>query len=171
MNDLTPQAGPQGQPSLPSGHSPLESSINTAHKAARGQVSKLQDSLKIADQTRQELATLSALGDQVTPEDVIKGAGALVGKGADPMEMAGLLADMPQGGQALSSWLQQHEAKLGQNEQALQQQLGTARHTAAMAALHSLAMNHIGQAFGQGQPQPPAAAAAPPNNLETPNGG
>lgn len=158
MNELTPGQGPapQPQPGLPESHGGLQSTIDMAHKAARGQVAKLQDSLGMVDHVRQELGTLSALGEAVTPEDVIKGAGTLVGHGADPVGMAGLLADMPEGGQALNAWLQQQTAKVTQNEQQLQQQMLGARHTAATAALHSLTMNHISSKFAAAQ-QPTAA--------------
>lgn len=161
-----PSGAPAPQPqagTMPEAHSQLETSVQQAHSGAAAKVSKLKEALAQADNIRGELAGLSAMGDNVTAEDVIKGAGNLVGKGGDPMAMASLLADMPQGGQALSTWLGQHTQQLGANEQQIKQQLALAQHDAGSAALHVIAMHHIGEQFkaAQGQQAPPVG-----NDLE-----
>ena len=148
-----PLAAPPQPPALPDGHGPVEQAVGKAHTQAAGQLAQLTKQKTMVGNVKSELDKLSALGESVTPEDVIKGAGLLVGKGADPMAMASLLADMPQGGQALAAWLQQHDTQLAQNEQQLDQMLAGARHQAGSAALHVLAMDHIKQKFG-----PPMAA-------------
>lgn len=152
-----PQGGPPapGPGPMPEGHAPLQAGIMAAHGQAAAQVGKLKQATAMAGHISGELDTLAAMGDQVTPEDVIKGAGVLVGHGADPMQMATLLADMPQGGEALASWLQQHAQQLQQTTAGLQQQLAVARHTAGVAALHGIAMHHIGQQFGAVAPPAP----------------
>lgn len=161
-NALAP-AGASGQPpvspDLPAAHAPMADTIAQAHAAATAQVKQLSTQRQMMDHLRTELGSLAGLGDAVTPEDVIKGAGMLVGHGADPMKLASLLTNMPQGGEAISGWVQQHLQVINQNEAGLDQQLAAARHSAGVAALHHLAMNHIEQGFqnapGAG-PTPPA---------------
>lgn len=151
-NPLAPMPQPVVQSTLPFAHSPLEATMQKAHSAASAQVTKLTEARNIQDHMRTTIEGLAGMGDSVTPEDVIKGAGSIVSKGGDAMALAGLLADMPQGGQALSSWLAQNESKLQASEQQLNQQLALARHDAGSAALHLIAMQHIGERFGAGVP-------------------
>lgn len=124
------------------------------HGQAAAQLGKLRQARDLLGKVGSQLAELASMGDAVTPEDVVKGAGALVGHGADPMQMAGLLADLPQGGEAISSWLQAHAQTIAQSTAALDQKLAMARHEAGVAALHGIAMHHIGQAFGEASPPP-----------------
>lgn len=158
-NPLTPQA-----PQLPDDHGPLAKSISDAHGAAAAQLSGLQKARAMTDHLRGELSKLTALGDNVTPEDVIKGAGVIVGKGGDPMALANLMADMPMGGQAINGWLQQHVATLDVNEKKLDGAITAARHQAGVAALHHIAMRHIASAF-----EGASASAAPQPNVEGTN--
>lgn len=173
MSDQGTPAGNQPDapaPSVPDGHGPVEQAVGQAHANASGQLAKLTQAKRNIANIRGEMETLTKLGDSVTPEDVIKGAGMVVGKGGDPMQLAGLLADMPQGGEALQGWLQQHDQQMTQNEQQVDQLLAQARHSAGSAALHVLAMDHIRRKFegAQGAPQAPTAIqtpGAPPNAL------
>lgn len=158
-----PLAPASQQSALPSSHGKIADFISQAHSAASAQVQKLTEARSLADAIRSAMDGVVALGDNVTPEDVIKGAGSIVGKGGDPMQLASLLADMPQGGQALAAWVQQHDQVLGQQEKAIDQKLAVARHGAGTAALHLLAMNHIASKFGT------PAAQAPAPNTETSN--
>lgn len=148
-------------PVLPDGHAPVEQAVTQAHANASGQLSKLTQAKSMVSHIREQLDSLATMGEAVTPEDVIKGAGMLVGKGADPMQMASLLADMPQGGQALAAWVQGHDAQLKQNEAQLDAQLDQVRHQAGSAALHVLAMDHIKQKFSA----PSAPEESAPNGL------
>ena len=61
---------------------------------------------------RGELDELRKLGDQVQVEDVIKGAGTMVGAGFSPQALAQMLAQMPTtGGQALEAWVEQQDQR------------------------------------------------------------
>lgn len=142
---------------LPDGHEPLLASVKQAHSQAASQLGKLQEGKAMLGHLRTEFDSLMAMGDNVTPEDVIKAAGNLVGKGGDPMQLANKLADMPQGGQAIEAWIQQQATQLGQSEKMLDQQLALARHSAGNAALHLIAMHHIGEQFKQAGAQPQGA--------------
>lgn len=159
-----PEATPA--PALPEGHGPMADAIDAAHDSAKAQLGKLKNAVSMVDSIRREMGELSKLGDMVTPEDVIRGAGALVGEGADPGHLAALLADMPQGGQAIQGWLSQHEQVLGQNEGLIKSQLGLARHALGVAAFHKLAMHHIETLHEQGAQAPQPV----PNALEPSNG-
>ena len=59
-----------------------------AHQTAKSQFNKLAEARSMLDKTRVELETLTKLGDIVTSEDVIKGAGKLVAEGLSPVAMA-----------------------------------------------------------------------------------
>lgn len=150
-NALDASPGPQ-PPAGPSGLEQFHGQM-AAHSA------KLGEADQTLQKTRGELAKLASMGDAVTPEDVIKGAGALVAHGLSPIAMASLLADMPEGGVALQGWVQQHLQGLEQREQQLSQVQGQVRHQQTQAALHLLARDHVAQSAGaamgaQAQPQP-----------------
>jgi len=127
------------------------------------------------DKVKVELQTLSRLGDMVTPEDVIEGAGTLVAHGAPAAQMASLLADMPQsGGPQLQGWLRQHEAFVAQKEAELGPAHQVAGHRAAVTGLQMLqghgSLSAAPQATNPmmpgGQPAAPddAGLAGPPPN-------
>lgn len=102
-------------------------------------VKKLQEAKGRATLVRRALDQLAALGDTVTQEDVTKESSKLVGGGMGAEEVAGLLADMPDGSQALQGWIGQHDVALRANEAKLDQMLATQRHTLGVQALH-----HVG---------------------------
>jgi hypothetical protein len=89
---------------------------------------------------REALQGLASKGDMVSAEDVIKGAGDMVARGAySAQEMARVLADMPQSGQALAQWV---KARLQQNivmGQQLAQAHSLARHELGVSGLRYLA--------------------------------
>lgn len=144
-NALAPPA-----PTLPEGHGQVAESLGAAHGQAAAQFAKLREAKAMVTHIRSALDGLASMGDSVGAEDVIKAAGGLVANGGDPVALAGLLADMPQGGQAIQAWVAGHAEQLKANEAQLDQQLGMARHEAGASALHSLAMQHIGAAFPPG---------------------
>lgn len=105
---------------------------------------KTSEALKAVDNVRTGLGKLATMGSAVTPEDVIKEAGVLVGKGADPMSLAGLMADMPtNGGDALAAWVAMHAQQAQQNEQQLKQVHTVVRHSMGVHAIHQLARNAV----------------------------
>lgn len=159
---LQPQTSPGGPPS------DTLSVLAHQHAGAKAQYQQLQGVMQKSDAVRRELATLSQLGDQVTTEDVIKGAGKLVGAGLDPHALAGLLADMPtNGGPALAQWVQMHEQGAAEGEAQMAPQLAQARHAQGLAGLRLMAAAH--PSFGQGgQPGAPPASATPGAGVQTP---
>ncbi len=108
------------------------------HEQVKSQFEKLSQEHTQLQHVRVELDSLSKLGDMVSPEDVIKGAGNLVARGASPLEMAKLLSDLPEAGPQIQSWLQTHEQVLAQHEAALAPILAAGRHELATSAMRVL---------------------------------
>ena len=135
MNPLAPTLDPVAATA-----SPQLAALSQAHDMARSRFLKTGQVMDRVDKIRTELTTLAKLGDTVTPEDVIKGAGKLVASGMDPMQMASLLADMPtNGGVALANWVAQHAQAMTQKEAQFGQVHAQARHESGVAALRLLA--------------------------------
>ncbi len=137
------------------------------HDRVKGQFDKLVEARRTLDAARVELTSLTKLGDLVTPEDVIKGAGKLVATGLSPMALAKLLSDMPEKGEELQAWLVGHIQGLEAREQQLEPVLGAARHQLGVAAMRTI----IGHSMvGDQQPSlaapPPVASPAAPNPLQ-----
>ena len=120
--------------------------LAAAHDVAKAQFEKLAESRSMLDKARAELTSLSKLGDLVTQEDVIKGAGKLVAAGLSPMAVAKLLSDMPEKGTELNAWLTQHATGLAERETQLAPVLEAARHQLGVAAMKTLVGHHIGGA-------------------------
>lgn len=122
-----------------------EQAITKAHTGAQAQFDKLRKAEQTMGQAKAVLGKLTALGDAVTEEDVIKSMGQLVEIGLSPAQLAAGMADMPQGGVALQGWLSEQEQRLGQAEQAMGMQLAKARGSLMATSLHLLA--HHAQAI------------------------
>lgn len=160
-NSLMPQSqpSPQEMQNVPAPPDPIVQA-SAMHDQAHAQFSKLLESRSMMDKMRIELETLTKLGDTIMPEDVIKGAGTLVSHGVSPTTLASMMADMPEGGQALQAWVGQHAARTMQGEQQLNQMIGAAR-----AKLGAAGLNLITQHARS------PAMAAPPNALGVPANG
>lgn len=130
-----------------------------AHSAVKAQFEKLAGARTMLDKARAELTSLTKLGDLVTQEDVIKGAGKLVAAGLSPMAVAKLLSDMPEKGAELTAWLTQHAAGLAAREQQLDPVLAQGRHALGVAAMKTLVGHHIQQT---GPSPAPAASGSNP---------
>lgn len=127
------------------------------HGAADAHYNLLQKQNKMLSSVKGEVDKLALMGDAVTPEDVVKGAGKVVSDGGDAKTLAALLVDMPQfSGEALAGWVQGHAADLAQKEQALQQALVQSRHQLGVSALMQLVHHSL-------PPGPPPGA--PPVGL------
>lgn len=156
MTQETP-AGPGGL-SFTGASNALIARIRGGYDQAKSQHSKLLESAKRLDVVRSELDELAKLGDTVTPEDVIKGAGALVGAGFDPTQMATMLAQMPTaGGQALAAWVQQADAGAQQHEASMAQAMQQSKIHMGATALASLRLDHRMDKLRGGLPQPQAS--------------
>ena len=156
------------------GLSPFQQEAQQNHQAAKDQYSQVKDANSMLSKVRKSMDKLVALGDNVSMDDVIRMSGDLVIAGLDPKAVASLLADAPEGGEALHGWLSMHEQTLLQQEQQMQQASAVSRHRLGVSAMHELVAHHL--ADGQ-QSAPPAGAdagggAAPaPNALGAPSNG
>lgn len=179
-NPLMPQESPAGVGLLPNpqeetpagaggpaGNSPHLPGLVDEMEQTKAQHDKLSGAAGTLAKVRTELDSLVKLGDMVTVEDVIKGAGGLVAAGLEPKAVTGLLADMPQGGEALASWLKAHDADVTAREQQLEQVHSQVRHDMGVKAMRVLAAHGQGaaQPMPQTQPMSSAPAGGPPNPL------
>jgi hypothetical protein len=158
-NDLTRVVQPAVQPAQASGPSQpmFHGDLGDAHIQAMEQFKAVKVALGRTQRVADELQSLVHLGDLVTPEDVVKGAGNLVAHGEDPLQLAGYLADMPpQPGEALADWVGQHAQAMMVNEQKLLQAANAARHQLGVSSLHMLAAHSI-RPQGQGPALTPGA--------------
>lgn len=131
-----PPSGPQG---LHSGLDLMQAGL----KASQQQFNQLTKLVKRMDQVRRELTELATLGDMVTDEDVVEASGRLVAQGMEAHEVAGMLASLPAGGQALADWVQEQAAAAAQREQQLGQAHEMARHELGVRAFRALAAHHL----------------------------
>lgn len=152
-----------GAPQMPPGPA-AQNPHADAFGQAQASYAATSKAMGMMDKVRTELTGLAKMGSAVTPEDVIQGAGKLVGSGADPMELAGLMSDMPtNGGDALAAWVAQHAATSAQNEAKLKMAHEAAKHSLGVASIHHLAHASM-QPVGQGpamQPQAQGLAMMP----------
>lgn len=170
----SPAAGPAGAQALNMPGASQAGDVLKYMKAQMDQtasgVAKLKEAQGRARVVREALDKLSAMGDTVSPEDVTKESSRLVAAGMAPEEVAGLLADMPDGGEALQGWVAQHDSALRKNEAQLGQMLAQQQHTLGVQALH-----HIGAVsmVNHGLTQAPLASAPAPvsNPITAPTGG
>jgi hypothetical protein len=169
------QGGPSGnalvKPSA--GNFSVEQHVESQWDQAQAQHKQLMASAKRMKTARSVLDELKKKGDQVQVEDVIQGAGSMVGAGFSPQALAQMLAQMPTtGGEALQAWIEQQDQRAQQMDLQLQQQVKTSaihRSIAAMASLrvHSIKQQH--QAAAGAMPGPPQGGG--PGNALTPQQG
>ena len=142
----------------------IHPALADAHSQASAMFDQTTKAVARMDKIRTELTGLAKKGSAITPEDVIQGAGKLVGGGEDPMQMASLMADMPtNGGDALAAWVAQHAATTAAKEAQLKSAHDVARHSLGVASVHKLAAQSM-MPQGQGpamQPQGQSLAMMP----------
>lgn len=132
----------------------IGAALEKAHSMAKAMYKQTAKASAHLRSMNKALSGLAKMGDMVTPEEVVEAAGELVATGThSPTEMATVLADMPQGGQALAAWIDQH---LENNENMLGQ----------LAQMHKLAQHEMGASalrllLWEGKNAPPNAAAEP----------
>lgn len=152
VQEAQPSAGLGGSPPQPDG-SAMTSHYHGGQEEAAARYQKMMEAKRKLDATRTQMDWLLGLGDTVTTEDLVVAAGKLVAQGLGAVAMAGLLADAPEAGEALQTWVQQQEVQIQQREAQAQQALDTTRHEMGVAALKTLiAASHEG-----GQIQQPMA--------------
>jgi hypothetical protein len=166
----------------PPGQSPgnfsVEQHVEQNWQQAQAQHKQLQASVKRMNVARSMLDSLKKKGDQIQVEDVIEGAGTMVGAGFSPTALAQMLAQMPTtGGEALQAWVEQQDQRAQQMDQMLQQKFkASAVHRAitGMASLHvhSIKQRHMAaQGAMPGAPQggAPMGGALAPGGMGTPS--
>lgn len=121
-----------------------ETPIHTAHAYNKAVYNKTLSAGRMIDHLRVEMDKLSDMGDTVTPEDVVAGAGRLVGHGVPARELASILAEMPtQAGQGLAAWVARNDTLLTQQEALIARQTDMAAHRMAQSALQVIATEHL----------------------------
>lgn len=144
--------------------------LQAQHEGAVAQHQQVRQIDQLLQDTREQLDKLIQLGDMVTPEDVIKGAGHLAGRGASPMELAKLLSDMPEDGPSLANWLSVHEQTVAAKEAAMRPAVTATRHAMGLSAMRLLVAHAMGAPQGAG-PQATQIANAPAGgNMLAPQG-
>lgn len=144
----------------PASDSGIHDALLEAHDSAKSLFDHASMMQKRMETVTQELNSLAKMGASVTSEDVISGVGKLVAAGSDPMKMAGVLADMPDGGEALQAWVAQHAQQQQQVQQHYQQLHVIAQHEMGASALRALA-GHLGGLPGLPAMTEPEAGGGP----------
>lgn len=148
----------------------MAEAMNQQHQQMRAQLDKIEEQAERQRVVREQLNHLKTLGDLVSEDDVVKSASKIVAAGAPPMMIAGLLADMPSGAEALKEWIVGQEKVFAQKEAQMSQVLGGLRHQTGLAALRLLAADSFGGMMAPGAPpasnplmpqSPPLAAPTP----------
>ena len=155
------------QPSDSDGGTPFQQSATKHHASMRDQYQQAKDATSVMTKVRKAMDKITALGDNVTFDDLIRMSGDLVIAGLDPKAVAALIADAPQGGDALHGWLQMHDQTLRQTEELGARAHAVQQHRLGVAAIHELMAHHLAE--GQGQQPIAAAAPASPNSLGAPS--
>jgi hypothetical protein len=170
--NMMPQGMPPGMPIGGSGNAlarpaagnfSVEQHVESNWEQAQAQHKQLMASQKRMNVAKSMLDKLKKMGDQVQVEDVIEGAGTMVGAGFSPQALAQMLAQMPTtGGEALQAWVEQQDQRAQQMDQQLQQNIKASaihRATTAMASLHvhSIKQQHLA---AQGMSGPPSGGSS-----------
>lgn len=118
--------------------------IQDWHDSAKARFDKVKEAQGHLQALRTELDSLMKLGDFVEPDDVVKSAATLVGKGFHPQELATILSDMPmESGEILQQWVLTHDQQVQALEAQVEPVLSGVRHQMAVSALHVLMKNHL----------------------------
>lgn len=119
--------------------SPMAQHFGDAASAAAAQYAQVKEAVVHVAAVRKELDGLVALHDTITSDDVVKAASAITGSGAmSAAEVATLLAEMPEGGEALASWVSDKDQSVSQMETQLEQAISISRHRMGVTALKQL---------------------------------
>lgn len=149
-----------GQPQpQPAGGSAMMQHFGDLQDQAAARFAKMKQACQTLDKVRKELDHLVALGDTVTQEDVVKAGSGLVAAGLGAAAVAGILADMPDGGEALQGWVVQHDQETQQREAQAQRALAITRHELGLTAFRHI-IGHSAETAEQ------PAAPADSNPLE-----
>jgi hypothetical protein len=112
----------------------LSHQLESTHSTFR----RLQNAKSTLQKVSLALEELTKLGDTVTLDDVVKVTGDLVAHGLDPSSMAGILADAPEKGEALASWVAQQAQQIAGRQAQLEPVLQSHQHRLGVEALQTL---------------------------------
>lgn len=152
---------PAGQPAS------IGDMLEQSHQSAQAMYAQTSKHIAMLDKVDAGLQNLAKLGDSITTDNVIEEAGNLIGAGFGPHDMAAMLADMPQGGQALAAWVQQHVQAVEANRAQATQMHDVIRHEVGVSAANML-LHH--PAHNQGTSATPATVA-PQTDSPAPSAG
>lgn len=144
------------QSQIPPSNPTPQDLIEGRHQQLKAGYAKVKEHQATIDGIRRELDNLTKLGDMISPGDVVKAAGKIVGGGVAAPAMAEILSSMPNaGGQPLQEWVRRNEATFT----GLEAQIGDLRskmqHHLGVAGLRSLAAHHLSIS------QPPTGGPSP----------
>ena len=185
-------APPQGVPSVPDAGAseaptappPQPSFTDKTLSQAQGRFDAVKKVVTQLGRIRKGLDALVAKGDAVTSDDVLDEMADLVAHGADPKNLAAIIAGntqagvgpMPPSGEPLAGWLQNAERSIiAPAEAQLRPAMALAQHQLGVAAVHKLVDAHAKATGGMAPtaPQPPASpvlgGASPPPPPPQPN--
>jgi hypothetical protein len=99
---------------------------------------------------RKQIDALRKKADLVTQDDAIETSGALVRAGLPASFVAGMLADMPEGGAALQTWVERQSRLLAGDEFMVGTVLRLVRHRMGVEGLKALGRMPPPESFGGG---------------------
>ncbi len=164
MNALEPGAGglPSASPSDAAAN-PLEMKpkprpvsgmmkhFNSREDTAAAQFKTIKESKSQIDSVMTEFQKLTELQDTVTSKDVVKGCAGIVAAGVPAIQMASILADMPEQGQELQAWVKKEFDLAVQADQKVVQTMEYLRHQMISAGFQTL-IAHSAEAKMMSQP-------------------
>lgn len=112
--------------------------FQTSLQSSAAKFKKLQELDNQLSATRKQVDHLVALGDTVTTEDVIDAASEMVAAGMGAVEVASILADMPDSGEALQKWVAEQDQKVAGLEAQVGELLAGARFKMGTDALQTI---------------------------------
>ncbi len=126
----------------------------TGHRdAAAERFAKLREAKAQIDSVMGVFGGLSQLADTVTTKDVVKGCADIVAAGVPAVQMATILADMPEKAPELQAWVADEFEKAQAAEAKIDEGLAITRHGLITSALHTLiAHSAESQALAQATP-------------------
>lgn len=149
MNDLDPGNGglvspPEATPnplsvkSKTRNQSEMMKHFSGHQDAAAERYSKMREAKQQIDSVMNVFGGLSQMLDTVTTKDVVKGCADIVAAGVPAVQMATILADMPEQPAELQAWVKDEFEKAQSAEQKIDEGLAVTRHGLISSALHTL---------------------------------
>lgn len=124
--------------------------FGSAKNQVKAQFNQLAEAKKQISATKFEIGQLRDLGDTVTAKDVVKHSAGIVAAGVPAVEVATILADMPEGGQQLQAWVVQKYEEATANEGKVNKLMGIAQHQLAVTSLQNI-LAHSAEAHAKQQ--------------------